>query len=58
MKKLKLPVFKEPLPPPRILSMDEYLEFVQFNLKHAFDKKAYTEWKKISAVNVPFRIKD
>ena len=54
MKKLNLPVMKAPLPQARTLSMDEYLKFVQFNLKHAFDKKAYAKWKKMSVVNVPF----
>ncbi len=57
MKKLKLSVIKEPLPKPRVLSMDEYLKFVQFNLKHAFDKKAYAIWKKKLSVNVPFFVK-
>jgi len=57
MKKLKLPIIKQPLAPSRVLSMDDYLKFVQFNLKHAFDKKAYAKWKKMLAVNVPFGIK-
>ncbi len=57
MEKLKLSVIKKLLAEPRILSMDEYLEFVQFNLKHAFDRKAYAKWKKLSAVNVPFVLK-
>lgn len=57
MKKLKLPVIKQPLAGPRILSMDDYLKFVQFNLKHAFNKKAYARWKKMLAVNVPFVLK-
>ena len=57
MKKLKLPIIKGPLPEPSILSMDEYWEFVQFNLKYNFDKKAYAKWKKILAVDVPFSLK-
>ena len=57
MKKLKLPVIKGPLTGPRTLSMDDYLEFVQFNLKHAFNRKAYAKWKKMLIVNVPFSIK-
>jgi len=57
MRKLKLPILKGPLPEPKVLSMDDYLEFVEFNLKHNFDKKAYRKWKKMSAVNVPFRLK-
>ena len=57
MKELKLPVIKKPLSEPKALSMDEYLEFVQFNLKHAFDKKAYAKWKRMLSVNVPFSLK-
>ncbi|MBP9855130.1 MAG: hypothetical protein KBD53_09725 [Candidatus Omnitrophica bacterium] len=57
MKKLNLPVFKSPLSEAKILSMDDYLKFVQFNLKHAFDKKSYSKWKKMLVVNVPFTLK-
>ena len=56
-KKFKLPVIKPPVYESRILSMDEYLEFVLFNLKHNFDKKAYAKWKKLSVVDVPFVLK-
>ena len=54
MKKLKLPVIRGPLSEARTLSMDDYLKFVQFNLRHAFDKKAYAKWKKMLVVNTPF----
>ena len=57
MKKLKLPIIKMPLSRTRTLSMDNYVKFVQFNLKYTFDKKAYAEWKKMLAVNKPFCIK-
>ena len=43
MNDFKLPIIKKTHTPKRILSMDEYLEFVQFNLKNAFDKKAYAK---------------
>lgn len=56
MDDLKLPIIKDLEIQKRVLSMDEYLEFVQFNLKHAFDKEAYAEWKKLRAVDVPFRL--
>ncbi len=56
MKKLNLPIIKTPLSQPKILSMDDYLKFVQFNLKYAFDKRAYAKWKKMLAVNVRFVI--
>ena len=57
MKKLKLPVIRNAGYKTRILSMDEYLKFVQFNLEQVFDKKAYAKWKRMSVVNVPFVIK-
>lgn len=57
MKKLKLPIFKSPLSEAKILSMDDYLKFVQFNLKYAFDKRAYAKWKKMLVVNVPFSLR-
>ena len=57
MKKLNLPIIKIPETKPKVLSMDDYLKFVQFNLKHAFNKKAYAKWKKMSAVDAPFSLK-
>jgi len=56
MNDFRLPIIKQTTAQKRILSMDEYLQFVQFNLKHAFDKKAYAKWKKMLSVNVPFSI--
>jgi hypothetical protein len=57
MKELKLPIIKNTKSKEKVLSMDEYLKFVQFNLKHAFDRKAYAKWKKMLSVNVAFSIK-
>lgn len=58
MKDLNLPIITGPMKEPKPLSMDEYLEFVEFNLKHIpFDRKAYAKEKKLLSVNVPFRIK-
>jgi hypothetical protein len=37
--------------------MDEYLKFVQFNLKYTVDKKAVRKWKELRAVDVPFTLK-
>lgn len=54
MKKLKLPIIRGDLPKGPALSMDNYLKFVQFNLKYVIDKKAVEEWKKLSAVDVKF----
>ena len=58
MKKLRLPVIRNNVSKPRVLSMDEYLKFVQFNWEHIIDRKANAKWKEISAVNVPFVTKD
>jgi hypothetical protein len=57
MKELKLPIMKDTISKPKVLSMNEYLKFVQFNLKEAFDKKAYAKWKKMLIVNASFSIK-
>ena len=56
MNDFNLPIIKKTDTPKRILSMDEYLEFVQFNLKNAFDRKSYGKWKKKMIVNTPFSI--
>ena len=57
MNDFKLPVIKQTDVQKWVLSMDEYLQFVQFNLKYGFDRKAYEEQKKQLSVNVPFVIK-
>ncbi len=58
MKDLNLPIIKNyNSPSPPILSMDEYLKFVQFNLENCFDKETYFQWKEIIAVDVPFFLK-
>jgi len=36
--------------------MDEYLKFVEFNLKYVVDRKAYRKLKKKQAVNVRFSL--
>jgi hypothetical protein len=59
MKDLNLPKITDPIfSTNRILSMDEYVEFVQFHLENLFDKKSYLRWKKIISVNVPFKLID
>ena len=57
MEKLRFPVIRKPLPSARKLSMNEYLEFVQANLKLFFDRKAYRARKKKESVNVLFSLK-
>ena len=56
VKDLKLPIIKVSMKEPKSLSMDEYLKFVEFNLKHTVDLKFYRKQKKLLAVDVPFRI--
>ena len=57
MKELKLPIISESITKPRILSMDEYYQFVQFNLKHVSDRKAILKEKELLRVNVPFSLR-
>ena len=57
MKDLKLPSIKRGTSKAKILSMDEYFKFVQFNLEQAFDKKAYMKWKRMLVVDKFFSIK-
>ncbi|MDO8661719.1 MAG: hypothetical protein Q7K98_00665 [Candidatus Omnitrophota bacterium] len=56
MDKLRLPIIKGDLPEPKSLSMDEYLEFVQFNLQYTVDIEASRRWKKVFFVNIPFHL--
>lgn len=56
MDKLNLPIIKEPVPDGEALSMDEYFEFVNFNLEWTVDRKTNRDWKKMLFVNVPFRL--
>jgi len=53
---LNLPVIKKEIPPSRWLSMDDYVKFVNLNLKYTLNKKANKRWKKVSMVNVPFSL--
>lgn len=52
--KLNLPVTKSEAFLPKPLSMDDYLKFVIFNLKHTVDKKVVREQKKLAVVNAHF----
>ena len=57
MEKLKLPVFKGRMPEKRILSMDDYLKFVIYNLRHTFKNKLSKKMRRASMVKVPFVLK-
>lgn len=58
MKKLNLPIIKGTAPKAKSLSMDDYVKFVTFNLKHTVNKRVARRWKKLLAVNKPFFIKE
>ncbi len=57
IEKLKFPVIKNKLAVPKALSMNDYLHFVLFNIKHTLDKKSYRKSKMASGVKVPFVFK-
>jgi len=54
MQELKLPIINGVPAPPRHLSMDNYLKFVNFCFKYFLDKKAIRKQKRLEAVNVKF----
>lgn len=53
---LNLPLTKETLPPAKSLSMDQYLEFVLFNLQFTVDVNSCRESKRNTYVDKPFKI--
>ena len=57
MAKLRLPIIEGALPGSKILSMRDYLEFVNFNLKYNLDRKTARKQRKLAAVNIPFSLK-
>lgn len=57
MEKLNLPVIKGKTPSPRYLSMDDYVKFVDLNLRYTLDRKNIRKYKRLLAVNVPFSLK-
>jgi hypothetical protein len=57
MKKLNFPIVKGTLPPAKHLSMDDYLKFVNLQLKYMLDRKTLRRQKKLSQVNVSFSIR-
>lgn len=53
---IKLPIIKGKIPEPKSVSMDDYLRFVEFNLKYVVNLKECRKQKRASAVNVLFEI--
>ena len=58
MEKLNLPVIKGTIPIAKYLSMDDYLKFVNLNLKYILDKKANNRLKNLQSVNVQFKYRE
>lgn len=56
MEKLKLPVFKGKMPEKRVLSMDDYLKFVIYNLRHTVKNRLKKKMRRESMVNVKFAL--
>ena len=56
MKKLEFPIITGSVPDKKQLSMDDYLEFVKFNLQNTCDINEIRKQKKLAAVLVPFSI--
>lgn len=57
MEDLNLPIFDTPLPPPPVMPMDQYAQFVHMFVEHLMNRKAYEEERKLSIISVPFRLK-
>lgn len=57
MDRLNLPIIKRPFLESKSLLMDEYLQFVNFNLKYTVNIKASRDWKRMLSVNMRFSLK-
>jgi len=61
VEKLDLPVITSPPANDRSLSMDDYLEFVRFNLEQTrsgSEREEERRKRKLLFVNIPFRFRD
>ena len=58
MDDINLPIIKGSIGKSPVLSMDQYVELVRFNLEIAFDRESYWAWKMAMAVNAPFKLTD
>jgi len=56
LKELNLPVVINALPAAKWLDMDDYFQFVTFQLAYTIDKKSVRKQKRLAAVNVPFSL--
>ena len=53
-----LPIIKMPALKKKVLTMDEYLDFVEFGKRNTLDLEHYRKSKRQYAVNVPFTLKE
>jgi len=56
MKALNFPVIRDKSVSNRHLSMDDYVKFVNLNLKYTVDREANKKQKKLSACDKPFNL--
>ena len=56
MDDLNLPILKIEKQEDKVLSMDEYFEFVKFNFENFFNQESYKKWKQLLIVDVPFKL--
>lgn len=56
METLNFPIIRDKIVPKRQLSMDDYVKFVNLNLKYTVDRKANKKQKKLLACNEPFNL--
>ena len=56
MSELNLPIFKDDGGREKVLSMDDYVRFVKFNLEHLVDIKFHRVQKQKERVQIPFRL--
>ncbi len=55
-KKLNLPIIKGALPAAKWLSMDDYLRFVNLQIRYVLDRKTIRKQKRLAVINVPFSL--
>jgi len=56
MEKLNLPIIRDKIASKRQLSMDDYLKFVNLNLKYTVDRETNKKQKRLLACNRPFSL--
>ncbi|MFH1854396.1 MAG: hypothetical protein ABH815_03685 [Candidatus Omnitrophota bacterium] len=56
MEKLNFPIIRDKASSKKQLSMDDYVKFVNLNLKYTVDRKAIKKQKRLLACNKPFSL--